>query len=38
MDIAKPFAEDSGFEIETALLAERPHPTCGGHAPNDDTA
>ncbi|MET9793391.1 DUF4331 family protein [Streptomyces canus] len=36
VDISKPFAEDSCFEIETALLAGRPHTTCGGRAPNDD--
>ena len=36
VDISKPFAEDSCFEIETALLAGRPHATCGGRAPNDD--
>ncbi|SNX66303.1 uncharacterized protein DUF4331 [Streptomyces sp. TLI_55] len=36
VDISKPFAEDSCFEIEAALLAGRPHTTCGGRAPNDD--
>lgn len=36
VDASKPFAEDSCFEIETALLAGRPHATCGGRAPNDD--
>ncbi|MFJ7116484.1 DUF4331 family protein [Streptomyces albogriseolus] len=36
VDISQPFSEDSCFEIETALLAGRPHTTCGGRAPNDD--
>ncbi|MEU6260966.1 DUF4331 family protein [Streptomyces sp. NPDC047043] len=36
VDVSKPFSEDSCLEIETALLAGRPHTTCGGRAPNDD--
>jgi hypothetical protein len=36
VDISKPFREDGCFEIETALLADREHTTCGGRAPNDD--
>ncbi|MFM9629202.1 MULTISPECIES: DUF4331 family protein [Streptomyces] len=36
VDVSKPFAEDSCFEIESAVLAGRDHTTCGGRAPNDD--
>jgi hypothetical protein len=36
VDVTKRFAEDSWFEIERAMLAGRPHETCGGRAPNDD--
>lgn len=36
VDVSKPFAEDSYFEIERALLAGRPHTTCGGRSLNDD--
>jgi hypothetical protein len=36
VDIAKPFSDDSWFEIEQAMLASRPYETCGGRALNDD--
>ncbi|MCX4460822.1 DUF4331 domain-containing protein [Streptomyces sp. NBC_01728] len=36
VDLSKPFSEDGCFEIETALLAGRPHTTCGGRSLNDD--
>jgi len=36
VDIAKPFADDSFFEIERAVLEGRPHETCGGRSLNDD--
>jgi Domain of unknown function (DUF4331) len=36
VDLSKPFSEDSFLEIETALLADRPHATCGGRSLNDD--
>jgi Domain of unknown function (DUF4331) len=36
LDLAKPFAEHSYLEIDRALLAGRPHTTCGGRPPNDD--
>jgi hypothetical protein len=36
VDPSKPFAEDSWFEIEQAMLAGRPHRSCGGRAINDD--
>jgi Domain of unknown function (DUF4331) len=36
VDVAKPYAEDSFFEIERAMLAGREHATCGGRSPNDD--
>jgi hypothetical protein len=36
VDVSKPFAEDSCFEIERALLADRAHATCGGRSLNDD--
>jgi hypothetical protein len=34
VDTSKPYSEDSFFEIETALLAGRPHTTCGGRSLN----
>jgi hypothetical protein len=36
VDVSKPFAEESYFEIERALLAGRPHETCGGRSLNED--
>jgi hypothetical protein len=36
VDVSQPFAEDSCFEIELALLAGRPHASCGGRSLNDD--
>lgn len=36
VDVSKPFAEDSYFEIEQAMLQGRPHETCGGRSLNDD--
>jgi hypothetical protein len=38
VDASKPFADggDSDLEIERALLAGRPHTTCGGRSPWDD--
>ncbi|MFD7376852.1 DUF4331 family protein [Streptomyces mirabilis] len=36
VDVAKPYAEDSYFEIERALLEGREHATCGGRSLNDD--
>src|SRR5262249_35894043 len=36
VDVSKPYADDSFFEIERALLAGRPHATCGGRSLNDD--
>ena len=36
VDTSKPFAEDSFLEIERAVLAGRPHTTCGGRPLNDD--
>jgi hypothetical protein len=36
VDVAKPYSEDSYFEIERALLEGRAHTTCGGRSPNDD--
>src|SRR5262249_44094710 len=36
VDVAKPYAEDSYFEIERALLEGRAHATCGGRSLNDD--
>ncbi|MFD5794214.1 DUF4331 family protein [Streptomyces diastatochromogenes] len=36
VDLSKPFSEDGCFEIETALVAGRPHTTCGGRSLNDD--
>jgi hypothetical protein len=34
--MSKPFSEHGYFEIERALLAGRPHTTCGGRSLNDD--
>ncbi|MFF8400588.1 DUF4331 family protein [Streptomyces sp. NPDC014846] len=36
VDVARPYAEDSYFEIERALLAGRAPTTCGGRSLNDD--
>ncbi|WEO92862.1 DUF4331 family protein [Streptomyces sp. FXJ1.172] len=36
VDVAKPYAEDSYFEIEQALLEGREHASCGGRSLNDD--
>ncbi len=36
IDVSKPFATDSYFEIETAMLEGRPHQTCGGRWLEDD--
>ena len=36
VDVSKPYAEDSCFEIERATLQGRPHETCGGRSLNDD--
>ena len=36
VDVSKPFAEVSYFEIESALLRGVPHETCGGRWLNDD--
>ncbi|MGW7521923.1 DUF4331 family protein [Streptomyces sp. NPDC054783] len=36
VDVAKPYAEDSYFEIERALLEGRSPATCGGRTLNDD--
>ena len=36
VDVSKPYAEESCFEIERALLAGRAHATCGGRSLNDD--
>ena len=38
VDVSKPYAEDSYFEIERALLKGASHETCGGRSPNDDIA
>ena len=35
IDVSKPFAENSFFEIEQSMLAGRPHTTCGGRSLND---
>ena len=37
VDVSKPYAEDSYFEIESAVLAGRPHETCGGRSLNNRT-
>ncbi len=36
VDVSKPYAEDSYFEIERALLQAAGHQTCGGRSLNDD--
>src|SRR4029453_11917792 len=36
VDASKPFAEGGFLEIERAVLAGRPHTTCGGRPLNDD--
>jgi hypothetical protein len=36
VDVSKPYAEDSFFEIERCRLAGRQHSTCGGRSLNDD--
>ena len=36
VDITKPYAADSFFEIEQATLDGRAHQTCGGRSLNDD--
>jgi hypothetical protein len=36
VDVSKPFAEDSYFEIERATLQGRPHETCGGRSLNEN--
>ena len=36
VDVAKPSADNSYFEIERAVLEGRPHETCGGRSLNDD--
>ena len=36
MRTSKPFTDGSFLEIERAVLAGRPHTTCGGRPLNDD--
>jgi hypothetical protein len=36
VDVSKPYAEESFFEIEQALMAGCAHTTCGGRSLNDD--
>jgi hypothetical protein len=36
VDVSKPYAEESFFEIEWALLQGRAYETCGGRSLNDD--
>jgi hypothetical protein len=36
VDTSKPFSDDSDLEIERAVLAGRPHVTCGGRSLEDD--
>jgi hypothetical protein len=36
VDIARPYAEQSFFEIERALMAGRAHTSCGGRPLNED--
>ena len=36
VDVTKPYADDSFFEIEQATLNRRAHQTCGGRSLNDD--
>jgi hypothetical protein len=37
VDVSKPYAEDSLFDIEYAVLEGRPHETCGGRSLKDDS-
>jgi hypothetical protein len=37
VDISRPYTQESSFEIEQALLQDRPHETCGGRSLNDHT-
>ncbi len=37
VDVSKPFAEDTYFEIESMLLKGAPHRSCGGRWLNDDS-
>jgi Domain of unknown function (DUF4331) len=36
VDVSRPYADDSFFEIEQATLDGRAHQTCGGRSLNDD--
>jgi hypothetical protein len=36
VDTTKPYSDGSFLEIERAVLAGRPHTTCGGRPPDDD--
>ena len=36
VDTTKPYSDSSFLEIERAVLAGRPHTTCGGRPPDDD--
>jgi len=36
VDVSKPYAEDSYFEIERATLQGTPHQTCGGRSLNEN--
>ena len=36
VDVSKPFAANTYFEIERSILRGEPHSTCGGRTPNDD--
>jgi Domain of unknown function (DUF4331) len=35
VDVSKPYAENSYFEIERGVMQGRPHETCGGRSLND---
>lgn len=37
VDVSKPYAQDSYFEIESAVLRGLPHATCGGRSLKDRT-
>ena len=37
IDVSKPYAEDSAFEIKVAMLKGAEHKSCGGRSPNDDS-
>jgi hypothetical protein len=37
VDVSKPYAEDTYFEIEQMVLQGAPHRTCGGRSLNDDS-